>query len=1340
MGAYHSLAYGGNINRSDREAIDPEQLVEETDMEVEDEVFCIDDGTASAEDDDIDDDDNDIEASLPRASSSSSAVRNRARSSSAASLSGSLFSGGRPRSTSFTAQRRSSRRRESPPPDWEKVSTGHSDLYLDFDDDEYFAAEIIHVLGKLGKHGIVEGSSFTHHLHCWMKLSCIQSCFEEIVNPGLVSAGKNPLQPGESFKVWPVLLRAGYMKMSPSMAYRDRPSLESIIPLERLFEIFRSFDKTKRRSRRAGPSSTNTSINNPADIVQEEYRVPYSDNPDVKVLQQAYSRFAEFASKVAFLPDRTVITGDDDVMRVWSPSLTEACGIKMDYSDVKKSGIKINSFGSYMTGIILSEAFEVTIDNESSCDVIRKCVNTILTAVRRPVEYQIIGLDRYYTSIDIVNALEASGCLIIGTLQRNKLYPFLHQPTRLTPRYDWSMIDLKTPMAPNWAKRNVRGDVDELVLAFADGLGKVAHLHTTCPNMGPEYWTYVRYSRHSETETKGLCTDSSTPPPLPSPEAQTPAPPTNRNVAMGSRTMRRVRRAALVESSDEDESNEDSSESLSLEDMNLIQKAITLLRESTNKSIQWESFSEEYRKEVFEYVFRCVEERFVQLTVAQGGKEWFVLRVGRFTSTTTLTVLRSLAAILEGDFEWPYSEDAKSDCELVHRALSIQTALGSIGEINEANLNSKTKKMLVSILKMLGYTCSPQDKKAMLVQRILDLESPDLVRSCLAGWMMKPLADRLSLNVGKANEDNVMKRVYLFAKKHKMVQECVGTKEYGLVHRKTSRHQSCSVDGIICYVPCDDDDEHADLVDGLFCFANLEIKSRTTLKTVQEQEKLAKDCGGEFSDVFVDGSLSSSKKYRKLVPDLQHRAQILAHTATGVHETWYINASAVPTQKVGKILRVVRVRFSSRVVEALSGVLDAVSAKDFNWVFDNFEEYPSRERLEISMRNWSINFGQIRLMHRLLLCMENARAQLGKPLPPCRKLVPRLIASWNKLKYVVDKKSQAIASAWPRLSQWSPVFRLFVRLMFTTCYNAWKTWRLSRILDKVKGNEIRSLQHLRTLLDAQSSFRETLGLEFSVDDWLGLCNAFRDSGSMKESTTKRQIVMYNGKEYSLLDEKTKYDLKEALNSVQKALVRDGKIQLFMDLDVLKAHRKASYTYSGSAHKPAAHPSRLKCTLCCSLCEKKGSGFEHDKRATGLQTQTICLDCNVALCKTTRKMWGGKSCFDVWHDPRIDEKFKGNLAICPCENPVKSSSENDTGTLWGNPFLNSHSPFKTTSPIYAKLQTGSAVKRSFKRKRATSGLDPGEELSENSATPAVATSTSSAGAPANLQSAFEEQAS
>ena len=804
---------------------------------------------------------------------------------------------------------------------WTEVDVESKDYRLFIDEDLFASAgrdELLQVAKNMEKEiGPFQKKSFMSHLYIWLERSGLLGNLKRAIQQGLPD-GAEPLLMKELFYFVFYLLEMSACCHSVSGHYgwdRTRPSQ---IKQERFCELLRALSgATTTRSKRAGPKvCSQTSEATTADSATV-LPVPYGTSKELKLLSRAMEDFAAFASKIGFIPGKTVLSMDDDVMRNFSNDINLGIGAKMDYSEKKGAGLKIDSTGSVVSGLVLSEYIQRPSDGKGQKSVLAAIVKNLDNVVEGCSPYDqdeikpILALDRFYQSEEIVDTIVKKGFHVVGTVKRHFGFPFVFGNTRIKTDHPWGQLDMKQPPRVTWAKRNIEGTEEHAYAAgIIDGLGHAILMQTTALEYGPGTFAYNLYDRSKEAMNKVM---------------QFPAKPFEENddvfdetgggfvesplsATAGERSKRHHQRnKARSKVTDNPSVSEDHSlRCWSAEEMNEANWERFCgedVAKAVNDTLAAEDFFDYIGDEADPFSMECIAELVTGLylnksrllTAAQGSKDWFYLRFGRLTSTTTYAALRALAI----GYRLHSMDSKKYPLSGLSSAIEVEVSevFGAVGidvaaikPLNPRRLKKKKKEALKGILNSLGYQPKSNATKAELVQLILNMEEPDVFKACISSFLMKPLPDLEPLRIGKANEDLALELLEDFVQKNKVSGRVLMRRSLGLLHEINNKHQADSPDGIFFYEPIDDKGQR--VLFGKVGAAVVEVKTKTSEKTLAKERKLAKSYG-KVKEIYLP---RDAKEFCASVPDVKHRVQILAHSAGKKLEIWYVVAQAVKSK------------------------------------------------------------------------------------------------------------------------------------------------------------------------------------------------------------------------------------------------------------------------------------------------------------------------------------------------------------------------------------------------------------------------------------------------------------
>ena len=95
----------------------------------------------------------------------------------------------------------------------------------------------------------------------------------------------------------------------------------------------------------------------------------------------------------------------------------------------------------------------------------------------------------------------------------------------------------------------------------------------------------------------------------------------------------------------------------------------------------------------------------------------------------------------------------------------------------------------------------------------------------------------------------------------------------------------------------------------------------------------------------------------------------------------------------------------------------------------------------------------------------------------------------------------------------------------------------------------------------------------------------------------------------------------------------------------------------------SYTKRGQCDICCVKCENAiEHGVltqNHHNSREPYKTAAKCSFCQVNLCVVGRKIWGGKSCYDWFHEKTAKEAFTHPFTyICAAAEDVKDETHPD----------------------------------------------------------------------------------
>ncbi|ETL39697.1 hypothetical protein L916_09000, partial [Phytophthora nicotianae] len=424
-------------------------------------------------------------------------------------------------------------------------------------------------------------------------------------------------------------------------------------------------------------------------------------------------------------------------------------------------------------------------------------------------------------------------------------------------------------------------------------------------------------------------------------------------------------------------------------------------------------------------LFEDFEDGVQQLTVAQRTAEWFILRKFRITGSVAGKVFKAIASSRHEvrDNVAPLTDDADVMTIILILGLISNTAnSGDYGEDQHGHhdivrtpfdcneLARKTGQELKKLCRDLSHQVS--GKKQELIDRLLAIANEPVVgdavwrqqfdeniyTALLSPWFMAPISTT-GMKIGTHNEDNISSRIGTFMDKH-TCYHIEGLKSYGLLCKKHIPIAAFSPDHIASVVSVNR---------GRF-YAVMEYKTRTTTQTVTKEQSIAAEYG-VFSSVnlMTDGF---SGAFNAIVPDKDHRLQITHSIACGnIRDGFLVYAAAT------HIIPVVHVRVEPTVTWTYRSALSATEDNYLAWVYDPAVAVPELNLTRVKHCPDRATLLQSLGLWRALVKLIHDR---GDPLPPAKRILPSLIALWNRTKGGIDVYSRYLKNVKPKHFRLSP--------------------------------------------------------------------------------------------------------------------------------------------------------------------------------------------------------------------------------------------------------------------------------------------------------------------------------
>ena len=620
---------------------------------------------------------------------------------------------------------------------------------------------------------------------------------------------------------------------------------------------------------------------------------------------------------------------------------------------------------------------------------------------------------------------------------------------------------------------------------------------------------------------------------------------------------------------------------------------------------------------------RKLEEKLKVLTVEQGGQEWFVLRLFRFTSSTSAVVLRTGHTLVQSGLTGVVSEYEQSLRD-VSELIGVRSRF-----LNEEITRKESSEILSYSLARLKSMCrdrglSMNGNKSKLVERIKsfeglpeDIAGEEMLKKLFLKWFLKPLSNRF-LTIGGKNERRVAKGLVPFLKEHATTVTPISLHFRGLVCKKDEPWVASSVDGMLAF------STQSSSGQSYMKVGCIEIKTVAAEVSESRAKSVSRDCG-KYIEISLDGNNldldgEEMKLFRRAVPSVDHRCQILHHAATwSTTDVFYCVSSTT------NILYVARIVLSLPSLSAYCNILNVVALKHLRWVYFD-DPFPKFESFSSDDFGWAKDRNSVYLNYKIWSCcslMSDCEPYLGHPWPRAHYIRPKLVYMWNQLKGGVDVYSRILSTKKFSLRGWKAKAQIFVRSLITVLYNVHMSRRLLCLEDDLH-RQVRLFDRFRDLLNHRGSMTDTL---LAVIE----CNYFTsDSLCMQSLDT---LLSTNGDLTSEANLSLQIDEHEEEEFRKKLPGRRTDSEKFYALwnsaFGTKRRRLGTHEVTPIGYNKSGKTIQKWCRYCSS------STKDH---AFGYKTTYWCAKCfNTPLCNVFRRDSRGKrnknmkTCAQKWHE-------------------------------------------------------------------------------------------------------------
>jgi hypothetical protein len=230
----------------------------------------------------------------------------------------------------------------------------------------------------------------------------------------------------------------------------------------------------------------------------------------------------------------------------------------------------------------------------------------------------------------------------------------------------------------------------------------------------------------------------------------------------------------------------------------------------------------------------------------------------------------------------------------------------------------------------------------------------------------------------------------------------------------------------------------------------VEIKTRVAITTQQQAEK-------------------HNGFYRRSFPnchdiiETQHRSQILHQAAVmGLNKVLY----TVATKSC--IVYVVLVSFSVDEVECYLRLMKRLLTM-LSWTKDDAPVFP---RIPLGGIGGCPDQETLQTVFFLVKQMREAVIANGKPFPPAKRIVPKIVVMWNLCKGMTDTFSRCLKNIKPNFKSLHPYAFIWIRLIMTMMWNCHLVLRLFRAEETISNATSITLIH--EVLNKVSSFQDSI--------------------------------------------------------------------------------------------------------------------------------------------------------------------------------------------------------------------------------------------------------------------------
>jgi hypothetical protein len=650
----------------------------------------------------------------------------------------------------------------------------------------------------------------------------------------------------------------------------------------------------------------------------------------------------------------------------------------------------------------------------------------------------------------------------------------------------------------------------------------------------------------------------------------------------------------------------------------------------------------------------------------QGGDEWRYLRSFTITSTMCHAIL-------------PRTDDGLSDEEVTLLKTDLGLALRSAEDVEvdiswqnkaESELKQLTNEELKAICRSYGRTFSNKKKDQLIATVKLGpvmTQSITEVEKVLKYSFLQPLGpqERSAHKLGSLNEERVRSVISLIVSN--LDWHLVDAFECGLLRNKMREYLATSLDGwlVIKYnlgnIHSDQDDNDSvdpcpEELQEYNC--GLEIKTPSSKQLMQTKIRQNIDLYGCYSQCEF-----GSEAFKQLVYKPEYRVQVLHH-AVVANLKYVLFVVAGET----KVQYAVLIRFPDSKLTTMKGILSGIYHRSLKWAYTTAWTTeqpltsipPFREDI-ISPKSYpitrdSILFSLI-IWKKLLTMIQTTQL----PLPKAHKILPVIVARWNRSKGRVDEMTRYLDGIDFPFPKGTPkqqlVMREFkkmainVRFILKHCFPAkppptgkgyaaiqshHKHMRVSmkdilfelastyKIMNPIRGIVPGSPEGNACILPNIANDIDRR-LEMENSGWQKKASQYVKERITPESRYKLKKFIDDEMLNKIRLDKTLFHLPKSHGSYidsktgrPTSIGKKAKEKLYQ---VQTEATEADISTEKVMKKIRKCPPR--CVVCCAMADPKDKGYKIT------QTTLYCCTCLVSLC-TKRKGNRRASCFEIFH--------------------------------------------------------------------------------------------------------------